>query len=174
MKIFNKKVNRKKSPSAFGGYAVLELIFYITFFAILSIVLVNAMITMAKSFKETSIQAELVQSGMMMEKISRELRQADDFSFASNILIINTRDDFDNSKTITYAFFDSSAQIEDSLLGDLGNLNTPNIAIIDFNFTPVITAKGKAAVVTLTVRSNNDTSERTITFNNTVVLRGSY
>ena len=167
IKIF--KQNKTKN-----GYATLELLFYIAFFVLLSLVVIDAMMVMAKSFKETSIQAELLQSGTIMEGISRELRQANDFSFASNVLTVNTEDDSGNPKTITYALSNSRIQITDSVAGSLGNLNTPNIAVMNFNLVTITTAKGKAAEISLTVKSNNDRLERTADFNNTVVLRGSY
>lgn len=170
----NKKKNKKNGPPGQAGYALLEMIFYISLFAVVSVVVVNAMLSMTLSFKETTIQAELIQSGMMLEKISRELRQADDFSFVANTLIINTKDDSNNPKTITYAWADSNIQITDSLSGSLGNLNAPNIAVINFNLAPIITTKGKAAEILITVKSNNDTYNRTINFNDTIVLRGSY
>ena len=55
IKIF-KKNNTKQ------GYATLELLFYIALFTMLSLVVIDAMIIMAGSFRETSIQAEFVQS----------------------------------------------------------------------------------------------------------------
>src|SRR3989338_8033873 len=75
------------------GYAILELLFYITFFSILSLVVINAMITMTKSFRETAIQAELIESGSIMERMEREIRQALSInSIVANDLKLNTKD----------------------------------------------------------------------------------
>jgi uncharacterized protein involved in exopolysaccharide biosynthesis len=169
------KLNKKRNYSSTeAGYAVLELLFYISFFVLLSFVVINAMIVMAKSFRETEIYTGLIQSSTMMEKISRELRQADDFSFASGVLVVNTKDDSNNPKTITYTYASPNIQVSDSVLGSLGNLNASNIAVINFSFTPITTARGKAAVILLTVKDNDDASEREVDFNNTIVLRGDY
>ena len=44
------------------------------FFSIMVLLVINSMVTMAKSFRETSIYGEFVQSGSIMERIVREIR----------------------------------------------------------------------------------------------------
>jgi len=68
MKIIKLKIKNFKK-----GYAILELLFYISFFTVLALVVINAMIAMAKSFRETAIYAELDQSANIMERMSREI-----------------------------------------------------------------------------------------------------
>ena len=156
------------------GYAILEVLFYISFFAVFSLVVINAMITMAKSFKETSIQGELMQSGVIMEKISREIRQAYDIvSISVNDLQLNTTDSDGGNKTLEFLLSGGNIQlIENSVLA--GNLNPPNIAVTDLTFTQIITAEGKAVKIFLTVKSINDVLVRTFNFYDTIVLRGGY
>jgi len=177
-KIFKKnKIIIKKNHGlpAQTGYIVLELLFYIAFFSVLSLVVINAMIIMARSFKETTIQAELVQSGYIMEKISREIRQAYDIDATSTStdLKLNTKDNDGVNKIIEFKFVDSNIQLWDAG-SNIGNLNTPNIAITGITFTQITTAKGKAVRIVLTLRSINNLSGNTEDFYNTVVLRGSY
>lgn len=169
-----KKNKIKKHISTRSGYAVLELLFYISFFILLSLVVIDAMITMAKSFRETEIYTDLIQSSTIMEKITRDLRQANDFSFTSGILVINTKDDAGSPKTITYTYANPNIQITDSVLGNLGNLNAPNITVTNFNVTTTTTTMGKAATILLVVKDNNDASGREVDFNDTIVLRGDY
>src|SRR3989344_9269338 len=84
----NKFFKKKNS-----GYSILELLFYIAFFVTFSLFVINAMIMMTKSFKETSIYGELAQGGVILERIGREIRQADNISSISvNDLILNTTD----------------------------------------------------------------------------------
>jgi len=164
-----KNINKKNS-----GNTLIETLFYISLFAVLSIVLIDVMIIMTKSFKETRIQGELIQGSTILERISRELRQADDFSYGSNILTVNTKDISNNSKTVTFTFANPNIQIVDSVLGNLGNLNTANISVSGFVVSPITTIKGKAANLSLSIRSNNDSTNRIENFYNTVVLRGDY
>ncbi|MFA5777959.1 MAG: hypothetical protein WC870_00485 [Candidatus Paceibacterota bacterium] len=168
IKIFEKQ---KKG----NGYAVLELIFYISLFVVLSLVVIDAMITMARSFRETSIQAEFVQSGTMMERMSREIRTSYDIDVTSTEadLKLNTKDDDGVEKIIEFKLVGSDIQLWDAGI-NIGNLNTPNIIVSALTFTQITTAKGKAIRVFLTIKSANDILSRTQDFYDTVVLRGSY
>lgn len=152
------------------GYAILELLFYISFFAVLSLVVINSMITMSRSFKETTILEQLVQSGTIMERMSREIRQANDISLISvNDLVLDTGE----NKTIEFKFVGPDIQLWD-MSSNIGNLNSPNIIVTDLNFTQITTAKGKAVRIFLTIKSADDPLDRTQDFYDTIVLRGSY
>ena len=156
------------------GYTIFELLFYISFFALLSLLVINAMVTMTKSFKETAIQAELAQSGSIMEKMSREIRQAYDISsINSTDLNLNTTDSAGAEKTVEFLLSGSNVQfLENSVL--TGNLNAPNIVVTGLSFTQIITGKGKAVKIVLSIRSSNDSLARVQDFYDTVVLRGNY
>ncbi len=152
-----------------NGYAILELLFYIAFFAVFSLITIDAMIVMAESFKETSIQGELVQSGTMMEKISREIRQADNISsISATDLVLDI-----GSGTLEFKFISPNVQFWQGG-NNVGNLNSPNIIVTGLTFTQITTAKGKAVKIVLSVRSNNDILARTQDFYDTIVLRGAY
>jgi Tfp pilus assembly protein PilE len=157
-----------------GGYAILELLFYIALFSVLSFVIINAMIAMSKSFKETVVQVELMQSVNILERISREIRGAHGINTISvNNLVLNTKDEADVDKTVQFLVAGSNLQLlENGVL--IGNLNTPNLQVAALSFAEIITAQGKAIKVFLTVRSVNDTTGRSEDFYNTVVLRGDY
>ncbi len=165
-KIFNKNKS---------GYAILELLFYISFFAVLSLVVIDAIITMTKSFKETTINGQFAQSGTIMERISREIRQAYDIDGASTgtDLKIDTTDSSGANKTVEFKFVSPNIQLWDAG-SNVGNLNQPNIAVTSLTFTQITTTKGKAVKILLTVKSNDDASNRSIDFYDTVVLRGTY
>lgn len=167
MKIFKK--NKIKS-----GYALLELLFYIAFFAVLSLIVIDAMVVMAGSFKETTLQAELMQGGTIMERMSREIRQAYDInSISANDLKLNTKDSSGADKTVEFLLSGSNLQLLENAVFT-GNLNTPNISITALTFTQITTAKGKAVKVFFTIKSANDTLGRTQDFYDTIALRGSY
>jgi len=156
------------------GYALLETIFYVALFAILSIAVIDAMITMTKAFKETTIQAELMQGGNIMEKISREIRQAYNInSISTNSLKLDIMDEAGVNKTEEFSFSGSDIRfLENNIF--TGNLNTQNIAVIGITFTRINTTKGAAVKITLTVKSNHDSLSRNENFYDTVVLRGDY
>lgn len=157
-----------------NGYATLELLFYIALFAILTLVVINSMITMAKSFRESSIQAEFMQSGTIMERMSREIRGAYDIGASSATdLVLNTKDINGVNKTVKFSLSGSNIQLleNDVLVGDL---NAPNITVTVLSFTQINTAQGKAVKVFLTLKANDDPAGRLQNFYDTVVLRGIY
>ena len=168
------KITKLKIKNYKNGYAILELLFYIAFFAILSLVVINAMIVMTRSFRETSIQGELIQSGVIMERISREVRQAYNISsISATDLNLDSTDNGGANKTVEFLLSGTDIQLlENGVL--TGNLNTPNIAVTALTFTQVTTTKGKAVKVALTVKSNNDALARTQDLYDTIVLRGIY
>src|SRR3989344_7454323 len=117
------KIAKLKIENYSRGYTLVELLFYIAFFSILSVVVIQSLVTMTRSFKETSIQAELVQSGTIIERISREIRQAYDISSisASNLGLAST-DSAGANKTVEFLLSGTSLQLlENSVL--TGNLN---------------------------------------------------
>ena len=165
---------RKKDKKK-NGYALLELLFYVAFFVTFSLIVINAMIVMTKSFRETSIQGELAQSGAILERISREIKQAYGIDPASTAddLKLNTKNDAGANKTVEFLLSGSNLQLlENSVL--IGNLNAPNIIVTGLTFTQITTVKGKAIKIVLSIRSSNDSSARVQYFYDTVVLRGSY
>ncbi len=168
MSTINKQRNKQR------GDTILEVIFYISLFVVMSLVVIDAMIMMSKSFKETATYTELVQSGAIMERMSREVRQAIDISSISNTdLQLDTTDSSGNSKTVEFLLVGTDLElIENNTL--TGNLNSPNISVTALTFTEMTTTNGTAIKVTLTLNSKNDTSGRAVDFNDTVVLRGQY
>lgn len=156
------------------GFSILETIFYISIFIILSVVVINAMTTITKAFKETTIQTELVQGGNIMERISREIRQAYGInSITENSLKLNITDSNGVNKTTTLTFTNPNISIsENDIL--IGNLNTQNITVTGFTFTQIDTEKGLAVKVFLTIKSNHDLLNRNENFYDTIVLRGMY
>lgn len=157
-----------------SGYVLIETLFYIALFSILSLAVIGAMITMTKAFKETTIKAELMKGSNIMETISREVRQADSInSISANSLKLNTKDDAGVDKTVEFLLSGSNIQLlENDIL--IGNLNTPNILVDALSFTEITTAKSKAVKIFLTIRSSHDSQNRAEDFYDTINLRGSY
>ena len=106
MKIIKLKIQNYKH-----GYAILELLFYIVLFSILSLAVINAMIVMTRSFRETAIHRELVQSGNIMERITREMRASLSISsISASDLKLNTKDNAGADKTVRFVLSGSDIQ----------------------------------------------------------------
>lgn len=157
-----------------GGYAILELLLYTSFFAVLVLVVINAMIVMTQAFRETTLSGEWVQSGVVMERIAREIRSSCDVSLASGgDLKLNTKNAVGAEKTVEFLLSGSNVQLLENNIFT-GNLNAPNIIITNLTFTQITTTEGKAVRVLLTLKSGNDKYDRPVDFYDTVTLRGSY
>ncbi len=168
MKTQNKKINKS------AGYTLVELLFYVFLFSVLTLVTINALITMTRSFKETAIMSELASGSNIMERISRETRKALDItSITSTSLKLSTTDDVGAAKTVEFLLVGSNLQLlENNVV--TGNLNASNIEVTALSFTQITTVRGKAVKITMTIRSSNDTQARTVDFYDTVVLRSMY
>lgn len=165
---------RKNIKKTSSGYFLVEALFYISLLAIFSIAIVNSIIVMTKSFKETAVQAELMQGGAIIERISREIKQANSIStISAGDLKLNTKDSAGAAKTVEFLLSGSNIQLlENSVLS--GNLNTSNLAVSNLTFTQVVTANGEAVKVFLTLSSTHDVLGRAHDFYDTAVLRGGY
>lgn len=156
------------------GYSLVEVLFYISIFTALSLVVINSLVIMTKAFRETTASADLVQSASIMERISREIRQAKSINFISETdLKLNTKDDAGQNKIVEFKWVNPDVQLlENNAL--VGNMNTPNIQVTALAFNRINTAEGTAVKVRLSVRSIRDGAGRIETFYDTVVLRGDY
>ncbi len=167
MKNYFKKYNK--------GYSLIEIIFYISIFVVLSLVVINALIVMTKAFRENSIQADIVSSSSIMERISREIKQA-------NTATVNTSSDLTlmvpnevDALVRPVRLMLSGGNIElydNSVLID--NLNSKDVTVTGLTFSGVLTTSSAAVRINLSVSSVHDPLGRVYDFQNTIVLRGSY
>jgi hypothetical protein len=163
-----------KSFKNSSGMALLETLFYVFFLGLLSIVVINSILVMTKSFKETRRQTEIIETSHIMERISREIKQSYDISsISSGNLTLNTRDDAGTAKTINFILSGTDVRLTDN--GSfVGNLNLPTIQVSNLSFTEITTSRGKAIKVSFSATSSRDPLLRAYDFYNTIILRGTY
>lgn len=163
------KLNNKKR-----GSSLVELIFYICIFSVLSLAVINSMLTMVKSLKETSLVRDLMGGSSVLERMSREIRQANSINTTSSSdIVLNTKDGLGNSKTIEFALSGSDILLKEN--GVLtGNLNSPNLIITGLSFSQITTVKGTAVKFSISAKSSRDLTNRIENFYDTIVLRGDY
>ncbi len=156
------------------GYALLEAVFYVSLFAIFSIAIINSLAVMTKSFKEAAIYRDLAQGGVIMERISREVKNSKSIAAITGTnLKINTVDHDGANKTVEFSRSGSALRfLENDVFTD--NLNSPNTLISSVSFTQINTNMGTAVKIFVSVSSERDPAGRTADFYDTVVLRGDY
>lgn len=175
MKSFNKK-NKLYSE----GVSAVELIVYITLFAVLSVAVLNALIVTIRSFSETRSNHDLLNGGLYsMERMTREIRNAESVDILgstlgvnSGVLVLNTRDTSGNPKTVIFSKSGNSLIITEN--GVSGALTGQNVDITNLIFYQTTTVKGSVIKIEITVQDNRSPSRRSENFYNTVALRGGY
>jgi len=157
-----------------SGASILETIFYIALLLAFSILIINALFTMTKAFKGTTIQSDLMHGGTIMERISREIRQAKSIVFITpNSIKLNSIDETGTDKTIEFNFSNSNINLtENETL--VGNLNSLDVSVVNLSFLQINTTNSIAIKIFLTIKSNKDSTWREESFYNTVVFRGIY
>ncbi len=162
------KYNKKN-----GGYSMVELIFYVALFSFMSLVVINSILTMTKSFKETGTYAEVMKGGDIIERISREVRRATSVaSISASDLKINTKNDSGVAKTMEFVLNNGNVQLFENDVFT-GNLNTDNVTISTLTFSQITTTNGVAIKIALDINSKSKTNSSE-SFYNTIVLRGDY
>jgi Tfp pilus assembly protein PilE len=174
-----KNTQKIKTKETKRGYTLLEFILYIGILSIFSTVTVNAIIIMNKKFRVMKTQTELMQGGVIMDRISREIKKASGVNLlTSDSLELKTYDNNRADKIVKFYFSSINHSIEIFENGiSVGNLNSSNIEVIDLNFTKIIVANRPeegAVKLILTLKHKGDLQNRQEKFYNTVVLRGSY
>ncbi|MEK7113430.1 MAG: hypothetical protein AAB873_01240, partial [Patescibacteria group bacterium] len=157
-----------------NGYALMETLFYIALFSILSILIINSMIVMMGSFKETAIQAELRQGADILKKMTQEIRSAHRIDeISTNALKIGTLDEDNNERDVDFLLSGTDVRFLES--DDfIANLNSQNLEVTNLSFTEINTTNSVAIKISVSVRSKRDKQNRVVDFYDTVVLRGSY
>lgn len=171
----NKKARLNRRALHGGqGFTLLEMVFYVALFSLVSLILVQAVITMVASFRETQITADINQTNQVLERVSREIRQAESINtISASSLKLDTTDSSGNAATMTFTLSGTNLELrENDVL--IGNLNSTNLKITTLAFTQITTGHSSAVRITMTVASNRYGSVRTANFYDTLVLRGSY
>ncbi len=185
IKFFRKNKRSKKNtacpmkPWRSRGFSLIETLVYIAIFTMLSIVVINALIVMIKSFRQTAVEADFLQNAELFERMSREIRQAKSINVTSVFgsspgdLKLNSTDSSGVAKTVEFLLSGQNLQFKEN--GVLtGNLNTSNIQITSLIFRQITTAKGKAIKIEMSVKDTRDKAGRTENFYDTIEMRGSY
>lgn len=161
------------------GFSIVEIIIYLAIFTMVSILVINSFITVTKSFEITRTNRDLLESGInSMERLSREIRQANSIDLANSnlaggVLQLNSTDDLSNPLTIKFIKESFLLNLyQDSLLS--GNLLGQNIEIDSLVFRRIVTTEGEAIKIEMTIHDSNSDINKSVNFYNTIILRGGY
>lgn len=163
------------------GYSLIEIVVYLAIFSALSVLVINSFIVILGSFNTTRANRDLLQSGSKtMERLSREIRQAESVDLVNStlgsspgVLQLNSRDSAGTPMTVRFAIASGNLNLyENGTLVD--NLVMENISPTSLIFRRIATTNSEAVKIELTVQDTSSTSTKTENFYNTVILRGTY
>ncbi len=176
----------KQSHHAFlkntsGGVTLVEVLLYSALLAVLSVALINCLLVMLRSYTETRVNDDLLESAQVsLERISREVRSgtgADTatsvFGTSPGILKINTTDSGGTAKTEQFDVSSGALRFTDN--GTLsGNITGAHVSVTSLIFRNITTTAGSAVRIELTLRSLRSSSNKSITVYDTIAFRGDY
>ncbi|MEK7568939.1 MAG: hypothetical protein AAB497_02400 [Patescibacteria group bacterium] len=169
------------SAQSRGGFTLVEMIIYIAFFAILSVLAVNATIMVMKSFYTLRLNQSVNQSATVaLERLSREIRNAYDVDTANSTLgsspgrlTLKTKDAVGANTTMEF-YMDGASQLRLKEGGvDKGALVTKSVTLTNLVFRSISMTNSKAVKVEMTLHDSRATTTQAVKFYDTIVLRGS-
>lgn len=170
-------MNKIKSKK---GFSVAEIVVYVSLFAIVSLFVVNSLISSSVSFAKTRSNRSLMKNGtLIMERISRELNNANNLSVSGNVFNLHPGEISFSVLDENDVFVEKSFYInEDGRLvlssgDDTLLVSNENIEIVNFVFRQ-INAPLDTIRVELLIRDKRDRSLKVVSFYNTLIIKGSY
>lgn len=170
------KLYRKQS-----GFTLIEMIIYVAFFALLSVLAVQGTLMVMKAFYTLRLNQSVNESATVaLERMSREIRNAYDVDTTQSTLDANpgrltlkTKDAAGVNTTVEF-YMDGANQLNLKVGGvDNGPLVTKTVTLTNLVFRLVTTTNSKALKVEVTFRDSRSTSAQSSKFYDTIVLRGS-
>ncbi len=165
-----KRVNYSK------GYSIIELLVYITLFILISVVTTQSLLFVMKTYSNARSFRTLQQnSELVMERVTREIRQSDTVSVAESVfgsspgtLAITGSDA--NNVPYTNVFSVVNGAVQLSVNGVPSNLSSNEVTVSDLTFWNITTTGSKAVRIQLTLTTINKPIV-TKTFYTTVIMR---
>lgn len=165
------------------GFTLIETIIYIAIFGIVSLFAVNIIFTTVKAYNNFKIVKDLKSAAeISLERMSREIRIANDIDISRSILGVNfgkiylNTVDFDTGSLKTVEFFSSGGaliMVQNGLLQDY--LTSSSTEVSNLVFREIISSTTSKAIkieMELTVR--NAGFEKSEKFYTTAILKNSY
>lgn len=163
------------------GFTLIETIFYTAIIAVVSIVIVGAILTMATTFYNLRVSKNLNSAAISsIERMAREIKASESVGMASvfdsspGYLKLNAIDINGNPKTTEFLLEDGSLKIKNN--GGTAEILTPqNINVSNLIFRQVVASSTiKAVKMEIEFRATlNNNSQKIEKFYDTALLRAS-
>ncbi len=164
-----------------AGYSIIEMLVYIAIFSAMSIVVIESIVVVIRSFETTRADRDLLESGhVSMEHMSREIRQAKSITVSGSVLNTNPGtvslsglDSSNNPRTVIFVLENSTIDMYEN--GELvGPILNANISAQSLVFRRIATPEGEAVKVEMMVSNTSQATPLSANFYDTIILRGEY
>ena len=162
------------------GFTLVEMIIYIAFFAVLSVLAIESTIIVMKSFYSIRLTQNINQSATVgLERMSREIRNAYDidttqstFGVNPGRLTLRTKDASGVNTTIEFYVSGSQLFIKEGVV-DRGSLMTKNAVLTNLVFRQIANPNSRAVKIEMAIRDTRGVLQKDVNFYDTIILRGS-
>lgn len=163
------------------GFTLVEMLIYVSFLAVFSVLVINAVIITTKAFADFRLTRDINNSAVtVMERLVRDIRTAhdvdqieSDFSSHPGRLMLETMDDVGADTTVEFYVDSGRIRVKEGGV-DTGFLSSQNVTVDILVFDFVTNINTSAVTIRLQLSSSRGSSEKQKTFYSTVILRGSY
>lgn len=163
-----------------SGFTLVEMIIYIAFFAVLSVLAIEALMVVMKSFYTLRLTQNINQSATTaLERMSREIRNAYDIDTAGSTfntnpghLTLRTKDAFGANTTMEFYVSGNQIGIKEGGV-DKGFLVAKSTTVTNLVFRQITTTNSKAVKIEMSLHDMHGVLTRDAVFYDTILLRGS-
>lgn len=163
------------------GSTLIETLIYILIFGLLSLAVLNALLSLMHSYNLINSSASLESVGeTALEKMSREIRVANSLDSAGStlgsspgVLVLNTKDQTGADLSLKFSLSQGVIHIFENGT-DQGPISTAKASVTGLIFSQITTPNSTGIRIELTAESGTSTTYKTEKFYTTAVIRGSY
>lgn len=175
------KVSRIKYKKNNSGYALPEVLVYLSLFVLMSVLVVNMLLSMSKAFAEIRANRDMMRSGTsIMERITREIQNAESIDVANStfgsspgVLTLVGEDSGGSARTVRFVTSSGAVHVYENDV-DQGLLSVNPTTETSLLFNSITTTTGRGVKVAITLTDTRGSNVRTENFYTTATLRGSY
>ena len=163
------------------GFSMAEILVYITIMTVVMLVIINIVMVVSKSLKQSSEYDSIKNSAISgLEKITKEVKVATSidldhsvFNSSNGVLILNSKDG--NSVSRVTKFYLDSTLVKVDIDGTyLNTITYSDTKVLSLVFVPISTENSQAVKIEMVVVGGDENSQISEKFYSTVVLRNSY
>lgn len=171
---------RRGTKDFYTGFTLIEMVVYAAVLGVLSVVAINATLTMTQAYASLRASRDLnVSATTVLERMAREIRDASAIDATSVLgvnpsdLVLNTKDASGAATTIEFYVQNGLINVKEGGVAQ-GSLMTSSTQVGNFVVRTMSGTNSKAVKIDLTMTAMRGTKSKTRNFYDTVVLRGSY